>query len=69
MSQARQLREFELIRLMLTDRQALRCAYVQLFDDAPDLISDRDLVYVILDREFPSEYPAERPLEYPAESN
>ena len=66
MSQQAQLREYQLVEMMLTDRQSLRAEFNRVIGDAggcvdTKCVNDRDMIRAILALEFPSsESPAER---------
>jgi hypothetical protein len=59
MSQRRHLREYQLVALMLSDRQALYAEFTRVMGDDggsrdPRQLTDRDVIAVILEKEFPA---------------
>lgn len=53
MSQQRQLREYELVRMMIVDPQLLRAEYVSVLGQPSEPLTERQMVAAILERQFP----------------
>ena len=64
MGQRRQLREYDLARLMLEDRQKLDAEFIRVVgerdDFEPQALTDREKILAILNAEFPAGEPSPR---------